>query len=280
MKVINIFKNIILYFFYAILSTVFFPFTIYKLFTGLKEAGYGFMAYGDMITEPVENMFLWVLNYEGVIYVIGIALYLITGLILLAAYFLPYIILAILWIQLYDPFVIRRKNAYCGIFYNIEALFHLKHKERLTGDQWAKNREEAEKAEKRRQYQREKKVWEAEQERKKQERYEQWRWEREYQEQQYQDTNNSYNDYDNSSNSNSNGSTGYSDSYNEKLIHSMGVLMIEDINKTTEEELKKQRNLMIKKFHPDGNKDDENFTKMSEQINNAYDFLLNHIRNK
>ena len=59
-----------------------------------------------------------------------------------------------------------------------------------------------------------------------------------------------------------------------ELEKALALFMFDDIKDVTEESLKKQRNTLIKAFHPDNNTSNEAY---SQKINSAYELLHSYI---
>ncbi|WP_036607569.1 hypothetical protein [Oribacterium sp. P6A1] len=59
------------------------------------------------------------------------------------------------------------------------------------------------------------------------------------------------------------------------LNKALALFMFDSLNEITEEKLKRQRNILIKAFHPDNALSDDEYSK---KINNAYSILLEAIK--
>lgn len=62
---------------------------------------------------------------------------------------------------------------------------------------------------------------------------------------------------------------------NPELQKAMSLFMFDSLSEVTQENLKKQRNRLIKSFHPDTNSDEDN--KYAQKINEAYSLLFGYI---
>lgn len=64
-------------------------------------------------------------------------------------------------------------------------------------------------------------------------------------------------------------------SFDEPLIKAMSLYMFDSLDKVTEEDIKHQRNKLLKAFHPD---EGEESVKYSQKVNEAYEVLINEIK--
>lgn len=99
------------------------------------------------------------------------------------------------------------------------------------------------------------------------------------------------NNYDSSSSENSNQNNTYEHTYREEkknddvnknrgneLENARILFMIDDLNTVTIEDIKKQRNRLIKVYHPDGESNIEQ--QYSQKINEAYEKLKNYVESR
>ena len=63
----------------------------------------------------------------------------------------------------------------------------------------------------------------------------------------------------------------------DELDKALALFMFDSMDSVTEENLKKQRNMLIKAFHPDNNESNDTY---SQKINTAYDVLYRAIKNR
>ncbi len=61
----------------------------------------------------------------------------------------------------------------------------------------------------------------------------------------------------------------------DEIQKALALFMFDSLDEVTEENLKKQRNALIKAFHPDNNETNETY---SQKINSSYELLLNFIK--
>lgn len=196
-----------------------------------------------------------------------------------------YLVLPLVLLRLVNKFCVRmvaaRKNTWASYMYDKETKAGQPHKQRMTGDEWLKQRKEWEEMKKQeKQYQKEEeKRWKQQQK----DAYEYGG--SAYEEQKAKDQEQARKFWEEEarkrgSSYRGSGSSGNNRTYranNSELQKAMDAFFLDDLN-VTQDELKKIRNKLIKSFHPDGSADTEESTLQTQKINRYYDLLKEAIK--